>query len=201
MRRVAGVGVPRGSVLRTRAGRTRLEGTGSASGTAWHPNPGHPPPRPEQRLLTPLNSQSNAPAAVQGKVKAPVRSPEEMAKLKAQWKKEAEASKAKQKALAPQLKAERIAKAARKREQVVQQQAYELQLQKDQQAYVEKMMPIWQRQQEMNVKFSIEAAKAQALQSMAATAKRKAMYDAYNDMQRNAILADEARILQRMSPP
>lgn len=75
------------------------------------------------------------------------------------------------------------------------------QLQQEQAAYVAKMMPIWQEQQRQNVQFSIEAAKASAMQSMAATARRKAQYDVYNQMQQNQIMADEARSLRRMAQP
>jgi hypothetical protein len=46
------------------------------------------------------------------------------------------------------------------------------QFQKEQQAYVDKMMPIWLEQQRQNAQFNIEAAKARALQQMAITAER-----------------------------
>ncbi len=42
-------------------------------------------------------------------------------------------------------------------------------MQQQQAAYIEKMMPIWQEQQRLNAQFSIEAARAAALQQMANT--------------------------------
>lgn len=62
-------------------------------------------------------------------------------------------------------------------------------------AYVEKMLPVWLEQQRLNAQFSIEQAKARALQQMANTAERKRIDDLYINYQRNQILADEARIL------
>jgi hypothetical protein len=74
--------------------------------------------------------------------------------------------------------------------------AYNQQLQKEYQAYVDKMMPIWQKQAENNVRFSIEAAKAQALQQLAITAEKQRQQDLWLQWQRNQIMADGARILQ-----
>jgi hypothetical protein len=55
--------------------------------------------------------------------------------------------------------------------------ALDHQLQKEQQAYVERMMPIWLAQQRADAAFSIEAAKAQALQGMAAAQQANAATD------------------------
>lgn len=63
-----------------------------------------------------------------------------------------------------------------------------IQLQREQQAYIDKMMPIWQKQAEMNAKFSIAAAKAAALQKMADTAEKKRQDDLYIQYERNRIL-------------
>jgi hypothetical protein len=55
--------------------------------------------------------------------------------------------------------------------------ALDHQVQKEQQAYIERMMPIWQAQQRANAAFSIEAARAQALQAMAAAQQSQAATD------------------------
>lgn len=74
-------------------------------------------------------------------------------------------------------------------------------MQRQQQAYVDKMMPIWLEQQRQNAQFNIEAQKLAALQSMANTAKQKAMYDVYYQQQQLGIMADEARSLRALSNP
>jgi hypothetical protein len=54
-------------------------------------------------------------------------------------------------------------------------------------AYIDKMMPIWLEQQRQNAQFSIEAAKAQALQQMANTAERQRIDNLYQNYQLNQI--------------
>ena len=71
--------------------------------------------------------------------------------------------------------------------------AYGKQLQAEQQAYVDKMMPIWQKQAELNAKFSIEAAKARAFQQMAETAEMQRQQDLWIQWQRNQILGQIVR--------
>jgi hypothetical protein len=58
------------------------------------------------------------------------------------------------------------------------------QVQKERQAYVDKMMPLWLEQQRQNAQFNIEAAKARALQQMAITAELKRQDDLYFHYQR-----------------
>jgi hypothetical protein len=71
--------------------------------------------------------------------------------------------------------------------------AYGKQLQAEQQAYVDKMMPIWQKQAELNAQFSIEAAKARAFQQMAETAEKQRQQDLWIQWQRNQIFQQMAR--------
>ena len=73
--------------------------------------------------------------------------------------------------------------------------------QKEQQAFIVKMMPIWLEQQRQNVQFNIESAKAQALQQMAMTAEKKRQSDLWFQYQQNQIMADEARSLRQMASP
>lgn len=72
-------------------------------------------------------------------------------------------------------------------------------IQKEEQAYIDKMMPIWREQQRQNTQFSIEAAKAQALQQMAITQEKQRQQDLWLQWQRNQIMASEAQSLQQMA--
>jgi hypothetical protein len=54
-------------------------------------------------------------------------------------------------------------------------------------AYIDKMMPVWLEQQRQNAQFSIEAAKAQALQQMANTAERQRIDNLYMFYQLNQV--------------
>jgi hypothetical protein len=120
----------------------------------------NPQPAGDGKLPAPSQGATAAPALQTSAERAAVLAAKRVGELRAALKQPGLKLQEKNK-----LKKQLLHAAARAREafQLVQLQA----LQKEQQAYIDKMMPIWQRQQEMNALFSIEAAKAQALQQMA----------------------------------
>jgi hypothetical protein len=65
-------------------------------------------------------------------------------------------------------------------------------MRQQQTAYIDKMMPIWLEQQRQNAQFSIEAAKAQALQQMANTAERQRIDNLYMFYQLNQVRTQPA---------
>jgi len=115
-----------------------------------------PPPAPPGPAAAPSpNKEANA---VPGPVARDILKAQRAADLKRQVEKKKEA-------------------AQRKRAQRNNRAALDNQLQKEQQAFVERMMPIWLAQQRANASFSIEAAKAQALQGMASAQMANAATD------------------------